>query len=140
MHKKLQRLNMAGSFVLALSGTGAALSFMAVVPRWVQIVVGLSLAIASVGMFVSALPTKAAVAHTMSVQCSGLALEFKTLFYDYRYGRLESDDALKEWSKLVERLTNVTSKAGVAGMSTDKKLITKSYETASQVISYATAT
>lgn len=140
VYKKLQRWNLVGTFILGVSGTGAAITLIAGLPKEFQAVIGGLLAIVSVGMFVSALSTKAAVAHSISVQCSGLALEFKTLFYEYRSNDFESDYAMKEWSKLVERLMNVTSKAGAIGLTTDDKLITKSYETASKVIRLSHAT
>ena len=139
LHRRLHRWHTAGSFVLGIAGTGAAVAFVARLPEQVQVLAGLVLAVATVAMFVSGLAAKAAVAHAISVQCAELALEFKTLYLDVRSHALADDAATAEWRKLVERLTNATSKAGAAGLASNDKLVAKSYETAREVMDLAHA-
>ena len=140
LHRRLHRKYAVGSFVMGLAGTGAAISFIVTLAENIQVVIGLILAVVSVWMFVSGFSAKAAVAHSISVQCAELALEFRRLFDEARAGELAEDAARKERYKLVERMTNVTSKAGAAGLASDDRLITESYETAGKVMRLAHAT
>ena len=139
LHRRLNGWHTAGCLVLGLAGTGAAVAFVARLPEVYQVIVGLILAVVTVAMFVSGFAAKAAVAHAISVQCAELALEFKALYLNVRSGAVPDEAATTEWRKLVERLTNVTSKAGAAGLASNDKLVTEAYETASEVMRLANA-
>ncbi len=120
----------------AAGGIGAALDAL---PDTVRLVAGAAVAAIAAWDLAADYARKAAVLHAVHIECAFLEIEWAKLWAAVdRPGADDAKIARENW-KLAERLTEVTGRAGAAGVQRDEKLNEECAETAYRVVagSYA---
>ena len=84
--------------------------------------------------FVPDYARKAAVLHSISIECSELKSEWQELWTEVNEDEMSTADALRENNRLSRRILRVTSRAGVADIREDQKLNEKCAESAYRVM------
>ena len=121
-------------FVLSLAAIGGIGALLTQLPDIVQQIAGVLVALVVVWDLVQAPARKAAVLHTISIECSRLQIEFKQLWAETNDNEAKDDEIRSKLSRLETRVLEVTSWAGHAAVQGHTKLNEQAEETGSRVI------
>lgn len=139
VHQRYQRLDTGLTRVLLLAGTASVFTLWEMMPRYLQPILGAVIAAAAVWSALGHYSAKAAAAHSISVQCDDLAIEWRTLLADVDGNRIDDVAARTELDRLDRKLGHITSRCGDAGLATINKLNEKSAKEASKELEHSYA-
>ena len=123
------------SYTLWLLMFGAASSFaavLAVLPNDVQLIANAVVGLAAAWVLVADYAKKAAVAHTISFQCSRLDVQWQDLWREVEH--IEEEAARQRLVDLANQMNDVTSRSGDAGIVDNRRLNEKSEAVAFQTV------
>ena len=110
-------------FVLSLAAIGGIGALLTKLPDIVQQIAGVLVILVIVWDLVQAPARKAAILHTISIECSRAQIEFKELWAEIDTNAEASEDEIRsKLSRLERRVLEVTSWAGHAGVQAHPKL------------------
>ena len=108
--------------VFAMVGSADVASVLAAADHRVSmalsLVIGILAVVASVGDFAK----KAAVLHSIGLECDYLATEWEELCAETHSGKLSDNAALTRNQELMRRLISVTNRAGQSGVRENRKV------------------
>lgn len=128
--------------VLLLAASSAIIALLALFPenlqQWVQLIAGALIASTVIWDFVFDYARKAAVLHTLSMECGMVEIELKALWD--KMENIGDDEAQRSNTHLARRMADVTGRAGQADIQEDLELNHKCAEAAYRVMEdqYAT--
>ena len=139
IHQRYQTVDRVVIFLLLLSGTGAVATLSDMMPDWSQAVFGGAIAVLTILSAVGRYSARAAVAHSICLQCNELAVEWRTLLADVDSHQLDDADARDVLNLLDQKLDSVTARSGDVGLPINDKINKKSAEEAGKELemSYA---
>ena len=137
-----QRYQTADRVVVALllvSGTGSVATLWNMMPDWSQAAFGMAIATVTIWSALGKYSTKAAVAHSICLQCNDLAVEWRALLADVDSHRLDDAEAREAFNRLDQKMNHVTARSGDVGLAINNKINEKSAEEAGKELelSYA---
>lgn len=118
-HRKKRR---AVQFLLMVAATSGIIGLLGLLPEFVQRAAVAAIAIVVAWDFFGDYARKAAVLHTICIECNRLASQWQKLWLEIDRPDLEDADALRQCEMLGQRLIDVTGQAGLVGVTVDAKL------------------
>ena len=115
------------SFTLLLLAAGAASPVAAVLnlfPDIVQLIANALVGLVAAWVFIADYAKRAAIAHTISLQCNHLDVEYKTLWTGVEH--LDEAEARQRLSVLAHKMNDTTQRSGDAGIVDNRRLNEKS--------------
>ena len=142
---KYRRKHFFIRLLLFLAATGEILAFLSLFPdhaeQAIKLLAGFFIAVLVAWDFISDYAKKAAVLHTVGMECGRLETEWKSLWNEL--GNISEDEALEKNKDLSMRISEITGWAGQAGINEDSELNRKctmeTYEVIREKYNYATA-
>ena len=130
--------------LLFLAASGEILTLLSLFPDNIEqsigLLAGFFIAVLVAWDFVCDYAKKAAVLHTISIECSRLETEWKSLWNEL--GNMSDSEALQKNKDLAIRISEITGWAGQAGINEDPKLNQKctmdTYNVIREKYNYAT--
>ena len=125
--------------LLLVSGTGSLVTLWRMMPDWSQAAFGVAIAALAIWSALGRYSAKAAMAHSICLQCDDLALDWRTLLADVDNHRLDDAAAREALNRLDEKMGHVTSRSGDVGLKINDKINKRSAEEAGKELelSYA---
>ena len=109
-------------FGLIFGGSGEALLILSKAPAYLSILLALAIAAIAALAVAGDYAKKAAVAHSICLECSYLEMEWESLWNRIDSADFSDDSALKRDQELCQRLIAATSRAAPAGIDENRKL------------------
>ena len=109
-------------FLLLAAATSSIAALLHLIPDIAQPVASSGVALLVVWDFVSDYAKKAAVLHTISLECNALEIEGRELWDDIEDYNVAADGARRKKQQLERKLLEVTGRAGQADIRQDRKL------------------
>ena len=122
LFKRFQLYRYIIRFVLIFPLFSAVILIIDTAPQWINLSIGILVASAVLIDFIFDFSTKAAITHTISLECSRLQNEWSKLWWLANSNHAEDSDVLQQNSILADKLINTTGRAGDAGISENKRL------------------
>ena len=110
--------------LLVVGGTGtlAPLFQLQWIPEWTQTVCGLMVASLAIWTAVVQYQNKAAISHSIAVECERLAEDCRTLFNKIDGYQVTDEVAQARTSELIQAMDQITSRSVYAGLTVDDKI------------------
>ena len=122
LFKRYQRCRYTIRFFQILPLLSAVTLIFSEFPYWVQALIGLLIAIAVGIDVIFDFTTKAIVIHNISLECSRLENEWSELWNLANSDHAEDGEVLLNNSRLANKLTDITGRAGEHGITESKRL------------------
>ncbi len=119
---------------LLFAATGEIGALLAVLSTTIQLTIGVIIALLVAWDLVSNYAKKAAVLHTISIECSELENKWRELWADINNAQVGEAEAQRKNKELAQKLLDVTERAGVADIQENRKLNEKCEKAAFQVV------
>ena len=121
-------------FLLLAAATGSIAALLDLIPEITQLFTSAGVALLVAWDFVSDYAKKAAVLHTISLECSALEIEFQGLWLETDNPKASDNEIRSKGKQLERRMLEVTGWAGNADVREDSKLNEKCEVIANQIM------
>lgn len=117
-----RRNHTAVRFLLLAAAAGGIAALLDLLPQIVQLVAGGLIALLVAWDFVSDYAKKAAVLHTIDIECGLLEIEWRELWNEANDPEASDAEVREKNRRLAERISYVTARAGDADIPENRKL------------------
>lgn len=118
-HRRKRRIV---QFLLMAAATSGIIGLLGLLPEFVQRAAVAAIAIVVAWDLFGDYAKKAAVLHTISIECNRIHSQWQNLWLEIDRPDLEDADALRQCEMLGRRLIEITGQAGLVGVDVDAKL------------------
>ena len=129
-----RRNRLVTPFLLLGAAGGGIAALLDLLPTNMQLLASGMIALLVVWDFVADYAKKAAILHTIGLECSALESEWRELWANVNEGDLNEDEARRGNQQLERRMLAVTGRAGYADVREDRKLNEKCEKAAYKVV------
>ena len=134
LSNKYRRNHLVVRFLLLVAAASGIAALLELLPAIAQMFAAGLVAFVVAWDFVSDYAKKAAVLHTISIECSELESEWQRLWVEINEDTLSTAEVLRRNNRLSRRILGVTSWAGLADIRENQKLNEKCAESAYRVM------